>query len=248
MAITSIPNSSTAVGAYSLQARDEARPKTGSVPVAAQPQKNDAAQANLSASGRAKSSLEEVQAKANALQNVETLSSRSDFTNRVQDFVQSVNRLANVVTESQSNGKAMSEAEQAAARALEEIRSASSSTTDASLRDRGLENRTGESLSLNAQSLDNALNRDPQGTVAAFAALASQAGDAAGRQLATTNVQPAKPEATTNPPAENVPQRDSQARLDQQKASQMRLAAQLASAGGYSERNAVATYFSVAAM
>ncbi len=245
MAITSIPNSSIAVGAYSLQARDEARPKTGSVPAPAQPQKNEAAQANLSASGRAKSSLEEVQAKANALQNVETISSRSDFTNRVQDFVQSVNRLANVVTESQSNGKAASEAEQAAARALEEIRSAASSSTEGGLR---VENRTGESLTLNAQSLDNALNRDPQGTVNSFAALANQAGESASKQLASSNVQPPKPEDAPTPPPENTSQRESQTRFDQQKASQMRLAAQLASAGGYSERNAVATYFTVAAM
>lgn len=250
MAISSVSNPSLAVGAYNLQARDEVRSKSDNVQ-AAQPQKDAAAQAKLSASGRAKSSLEEVQTKANALQNLDNVSSRGDFTNRVQDFVQSVNRLANVVTESQTNSNAASEAEKAAARALEEIRNAFSNGNreGASVSERGVESRTGESLSLNAQSLDNALNRDPQGTVAAYTQLAERAGNAAGRELATSTaaVQP-KPEDTANRPAGNAQGTQSQARFDEQKVSQMRLAAQLASADGYSNRNAVATYFSVAAL
>jgi len=249
MAVTAISQTSIAVGAYTnsqAQAGD-----AQNTPLATLQRNASSAQTQLSPFGRVKSSLADLQAKAEALKNFSKPPTLNDFKGLVQGFVQSFNNLNKTVGEVSRQSSELYGKQSQAARTLDEIRKAAgpNEASIASLLKQGVERQKDGAMSLSLKTLEKSFQADRQGTLNTFSEIADRVGKAIDKQLFGSGSIGKKVQDLSPRPEESQATRNTdQARLDNQRSFQQRLAAQLAGAGGYVARNAVATYFSVASL
>ena len=259
MAVESMITATSAISAYSTQAQGSDAQRLPSAGVAAR--KEDRSEPRFSVAGQVKATLEGVQAKAEALRSVDNSQTFTDFKASVQDFVQSVNVLNRSATESAAKAAARQESridaargeQQRAAQTASELRQAQQAAGQAlqQLRSFGIEQQRDGNTTINQERLQNRFETNPAETLNAFTQTADRVGQAIDRQLSSigdignnTNESFSKPSAIAQPDSDSA---RAQARLEDQKNYQQRLASQLAGAGSYAARNAVVTYLSVSA-
>lgn len=245
MAVSVISQSITALGAFNNQAQG-GDAQNGSL--ATLQSKDNAAQAQLSLFGRVQSSLDDLQSKAQALKNFSKPPTLNDFKVMVQGFVQSFNNLNRMVNEVSSSKPDALSSDSRLGKTLDAMRNAAAGPGGASisaLQKQGVERQKDGGLSLNQSTLDRAFQNDRQGSLNTFAEVADRIGKAIDKQFSSNGSIGSKVQrlsAATDGGGALPP------RLDAQKSFQQRLAAQLANTGGYVARNAVVSYFNVAAM
>lgn len=249
MAVTAISQSSIAVGAYTNSQAQAGDAQNNSL--ATLPPKASAAQTQLSPFGRVKSSLADLQAKAEALKNFSKPPTLNDFKGLVQGFVQSFNNLNKTVGEVSRQASELYGKQAQAARTLDEIRKAAgpNEASIASLQKQGIERQKDGAISLNLKTLEKSFQNDRQATLNSFSEVADRVGKAIDKQLSSSgSIGKKVQDLSAREEGGQTARYAEQARLDYQKSFQQRLASQLAGAGGYVARNAVATYFSVASL
>lgn len=244
MAVSVISQSITTLGAFNNQAQGG---DAQSNPLANLQSKDSAAQAQLSLFGRVQSSLDDLQSKAQALKNFSKPPTLSEFKVVVQGFVQSFNNLNRTVNEVASSKPDALRSDSRLGKTLDAMRNAAAGPGGASistLQKQGVERQKEGGLSLNQSALERAFQNDRQGSLNTFAEVADRIGKAIDRQLSSNGSIGSKAQSlsASNDGGSAPP------RLDVQKSFQQRLAAQLANTGGYVARNAVVSYFNVAAM
>lgn len=250
MAVSVIAQSGAALGAYGSQVQADDAQEAGSL---AGLQRRDAsARTSLSPVGRVRSSLDELQARAQALKSFSKPPTLDDFRTVVQGFVQSFNALNKTVHEVNSRKPGVLDAESGPGRALGEIHKAISGTDaggSASLRGQGIDRLKEGALAINQNTFGKAFQADRQGALNAYSEMADRVGKVIGRQSPSNDLIGAgSQDLSARGHGAEVSRTISQPKLDIQKSFQQHLAAHLANAGGYVARNAVATYFSVASM
>lgn len=238
MAISSIVSSSIgAIDAYTAQSHG-----SDSQAASTQQSQQSSSITKLSAAGVLKSSLEDVQVKAQVLKNVSNSSSDlQEFKGAVQGVVGSINTFRQSI--------AAAEVDQNTRPAFSNVERAvfgDNNQTASALQKSGLDRQDNGTLTIDQNKLDNTLQNNRQGTLDAFSQLAARVENAAARQ---TQVQgSSNSNQTINNSTENqTPPSDrtsDEARLNAQKLAQQ-LASQQALASGYTAHNAVASYFTV---
>lgn len=249
MAISSVSSLvSSGIGASPAQSESTQRN-----PVA-QPQRNEVSSTTqLSAFGRTKSSLEDIKASAQAINNLSNPPTFSDLKVAVQGFVQSINALASTVKQAglDASEKSAAVVDTRPSQALNEINKAFSGqggSSLAALQKLGISENEG-TFSINQRQLETAFQENRQGSLSALVEVADRVESAADRQL--TGAPPVDQQNNATAPAESQSddaRNEAQATAAQRDSFKELLAAQLANAGGYIARNAVITYFSVAAL
>ena len=249
MAISGISQSLAAVGAFDSQAQSS---DANNNPLTTFVTRQAAAQTQLSGFGRVKSSLADLQAKAQALKNFSKPPTFEDLKGVVQGFVQSFNALNKTVNEVSSQSQNSLNGDARPGQALSDVRKAAGGINDGSagaLQKLGIDSLKDGTLSISQGALLKSFQSDRAGTLTTLSNVADRVGKAIDKQLSSSGFIGQKTQdlsARANEPASN--RNPIQDRLDIQKSYQQRLAAQLANAGGYVARNAVATYFSVASL
>lgn len=224
-------------------------------PLAGLLQRDDAsAQTQLSFLGRTKLSLEDIQASAQAARNVNNPPTISDFKVAVQGVVQSLNALASVARQAAADTAARPSAltDNRPSQAFNQVRNAlqdSDGNAARSLQRLGVSQTPEGTFAVNQRQLEASFQEDRQGILSALFDVADRVDAAAERAL--TGAPPAREETETETPENTdrpTPDEEAETRAAQRESFRELLAAQLANAGGYVARNAVATYFSVAAL
>jgi len=237
VAISSIASSSTsAIDAYTAQSRGSDLRQTSSN---AQQSQQNSAITRLSAEGVAKSSLEDLQAKARTLKNLTKSPNLQDFKVAVQGVISSINTIRQSV--------AAAETSRSAKQTVDNVDKSvfGNKSESASLQQAGLNRQNNGSLAVDENKFDSAFQKDRQGTVNAFSALASRVDEAAGKQTQANGNSDINTSNFSRSQNTLQNQRNSdEARLTAQRQAQQ-LAAQQALASGYAARNAVASYFTV---
>lgn len=186
--------------------------------------------AEFSLGGRARLSLEDLQAKAGALLNLNRPPTLSDFKLAVQGFVAAFNSLSRTLSAARSDADAaemaatLREAARGEEGALAALRKAGIAPTDDGM------------LAVEESRLETAVRQEPGSVMPALNGLFARVENAAARLLGGG-------EQADDPNAATAQTRDA-GRQD----ARQRLAAQLAGADSHAARHAVATYFSVAAL
>lgn len=255
MAVDSIIAATSAISAYNTQAQGSDAQKP---PVASPVRKEGSDAPRFSVLGQVKATLEDVQAKADALKSADNPRDFTGFKAAVQDFVQSVNTLNRSATESSARLAARQEVridaargeQQRAAQTAGELRQAQQTAADAlqQLRSFGIEQQRDGTAAINEARLQNRFETDAASTLNAFNAVADRVGKAIDNQLSSIGSGSSQPNAlSSNAPAvtSDAERSSAQARLEAQKAFQQRLASQLAGAGSYAARNAVVSYLNI---
>lgn len=249
MAVSGISQAFAAVGAFDSQAQAGDAQNN---PLATLQRKEAAVQTQLSAFGRVKSSLADLQAKAQALKSFSKPPTLEDLKTVVQGFVQSFHNLSKTVNEVSSQKQSALNGDVRPGQALNEIRKAAAGANDASigaLQKLGIDRQKDGTFSINQKTLDKSFQADRAGMLTTLSDVADRVGKAIDKQLSSNGFIGKKVQdlsARVND-LENTRSATPE-RLDNQKNFQQRLAAQLANAGGYVARNAVATYFNVASL
>jgi hypothetical protein len=245
VAIAGISQSTSGAAAYDQQAQGKSASGTLLAAVSSAVGGN---QPQISVLGQVKVSLEDLQSKAQALQNFSGPPTATDLTLAVQAFAQSYNNLQQVVASSQSantNSNNDHRANQVQSDVLQALNGPSGDNT---LQQVGIEQLPNGQLTVNTQQLGAALQNDQTGTLNTLGQIASRVENAAGKHLPGNGnngqeVQNLSPNAQA--PVSNV----AQEHLDQHRYQQQREAVQQqAAVGNYANRNAVAHYFSVASL
>ena len=182
--------------------------------------------------------LEDLQAKAQALKNFSNSPNLQDFKTVVNGFVQSFNNLGRVFNEGFFERQ----------NAFNEIGKAFSSndgTSLSALQKLGIERQSDGSFSISQKTLEKNFQDNRQGLVGTLAGVADRVSKAIDKQLSNIGLFGKKME-NLSPGASASTVAPHHGQLDVQKSYQQRLASQLANAGGYVARNAVATYLNVA--
>lgn len=252
MAVSSISQLVSSLGARDNQAQSGDAQNT---PLTTQQIQQAASQTQLSASGKVRLSLEDLQSKAQALKDFSRKPTVNDFKALAQGFVQSVNNLRKTVddaTSAAANKQKPSNADVRALNAKSEVSKALVGPGDASLTalgKLGIDRQKDGSFSINSKNLDNALNNDRAGTLNAFAALADRVGNTIDKQLPSNGSNGNKVQNLNSRTNESdYSGTQSRQQFENQRVSEQRFASQQISAGGYVARKAVTTYFSVASM
>ncbi|MFM9912929.1 MAG: hypothetical protein ACKVN9_05300 [Methylophilaceae bacterium] len=208
----------------------------------------------ISSSGKARLSLESLQAQAGALQNASAPPTVSDFKVAVQGVVSSLNALGAALTNSLAEFRSKGSF---AARAKEFVDSITPAKRI------GIESQGNGSFAINQQQLVKAFNQDSKGAFAAlqdFTAKFIQAKDTQPAEKPKQADDTAKKEEMrrADAAARNSAADQAQANQDQQnKALQLdipkqdfstQLSAQLDSASGFTAQTAVTSYLTVAAL
>lgn len=252
MAITSIAQSSAAVSAFGNQAQGGSAQQN---PLAGLQRKVASASAQLSAFGKVKLSLDDLQAKAKAqaVRNLGTPPTLSDFSVAVQGVVQSFNALSKTVaaaaaSRDSSRAAAAAVVDQRSAQALKEVRRAvagpNGSSLDA-LQKIGISRQRDGTFDINQKQLEQSFLGNRDAALNTLNEVAARVVDVTQQQLSGNGPVGQR----FNSLSELQDTRDTvQARLDSQRSFQQLLTAQLANAGGYVARNAVVTYLSVASL
>lgn len=247
MAGLGISQSIAALNAYSSQAQSGGAQN----PPASLQRKDVATQTRLSAFGRVQYSLADLQARAQALRNFNKPPTLDDFKTVVQGFVHSFNALGTTVGEVSGQKHAALNEDIRPGQALSEVRKALAGAGDASatLQKQGVDRLKDGGLAVNQKVLGQAFLSNRQGALDTFAEVAGRVGKAIDKQLSNNGIIGSRMQDLSTRTNELETSRHvAHPRLDHQKSFQQHLAAQLAHAGGYVARNAVATYFSVASM
>ena len=247
MAVSSISRSIAALNAYDSQGQSG----DAQNPPASLLRSDSAAQTRLSVFGRVQSSLADLQARAQALKNFSKPPTLDDFKTAAQGFVQSFNALSKTVNETSSLRQGLLN-DLRPGQALSEVRKALAGMGESpisALQKQGVERLKDDTLAIGQKTLDKAFQADRQGVLNTFAEVADRVGKAIDQQLSSNGIVAKKVQGLGARANEPEAARDAaSARLENQKSFQQHLATQLAQAGGYVARNAVATYFSVASM
>lgn len=249
MAVSSVSSLvASSIGASAAQA-DSAQKN----PRATLPQGEASSVTELSAAGKAKQALDDIKTSAQAIKNLDNPPTASDLKAAVQSFVKSVNALSITVrqtaTDSSTNSSVIADAR--SAQALQEINEAVSgpdASSLAALQKLGI-SKTEGTLSINPRALETGLQENPQGSLSTLVEVADRVETAADRQL--TGAPPVEQKSKAEAPAESQSddaRNEAQATAEQRDSFKELLTAQLANAGSYIARNAVVTYFSVAAL
>lgn len=248
MAISSISSPvSSGVGASAAQADSTQKNPLATL------QRNDAsATTQLSAFGRTKLSLDDIKASAQAIKNLGNPPTLSDLKVAVQGFVQSLNALTSTVKQAAADAAAKSSAiaDARPAQALTEIHKAVSGPGEgslAALQKLGISENAG-TFSINQRQLEKAFQENRPGSLSALFDVADRVESAADKRLSDAPPADAKSNANTPESPPEDARNEEQSKVTQRESFRELLAAQLANAGGYVARNAVATYFSVAAL
>lgn len=249
MAVSSVSSLvASGIGANAAQA-DSAQKN----PRATLPQGDASSVTELSAAGKAKLALDDIKTSAQAIKNLDNPSTTSDLKAAVQGLVQSINALSSTVrqTAADASAKSSSVADARSAQALQEINEAVSgpdASSLAALQKLGI-SKTEGTLSINQRALETGLQENRQGSLSTLVEVADRVETAADRQL--TGAPPVEQKSNAEAPAESQSddaRNEAQATAEQRDSFKELLAAQLANAGSYIARNAVVTYFSVAAL
>lgn len=237
MAISSIASASTsAIDAYTAQSRSSDLRQNSSN---TQQSQQSSAITKLSAEGVAKSSLEDLQAKARTLKSLSKSPNLQDFKVAVQGVISSINTIRQSV--------AAAETSRGAKQAADNVDKSvfGNKNESSTLQQAGLNRQTNGSLGVDEKNFDAALQKDRQGTLNAFSALASRVDEAAGKQIqANGNSDINTSNLSRSQNAVQNQRNSDEARLNAQRQAQQ-LAAQQSLASGYAARNAVASYFTV---
>jgi hypothetical protein len=237
MAVSGVTFSTAgAIGAYASQSQGGTVRQNGG-DSAALPG-NASAIVRLSPQAQLKSSLEDLQAKAQALQNFSKSPNLQDFKIAVQGVVSAINAVRQSANTKESDALAQQKAQSVAQSVFGD-----NGENKNALQKVGLQLQGNGQFSLDQNTLDNALGSNREGTVSALTQLASRVESAAGKQPGTNGSNDRNSENLSTTSANNNRNSD-EARLAAQKRAQV-LADQLALASGYTARNAVASYFSV---
>lgn len=254
MAITSIAQSSAAVSAFGNQAQGGSAQQN---PLAGLQRKVASASAQLSAFGKVKLSLDELQAKAQAVSKLSNPPTLSDFSVAVQGVVQSFNALSKTVSAaaaSRENNRAAAAAvvDQRPAQALKEVRRAVAGPNDSSLdalQKIGISRQRDGTFDINQKQLEKSFLGNRDATLNTLNDVAARVVDVTQNQLSSNGLVGQRFNNVSARVSELQDARDDvQARLDSQRNFQQLLTAQLANAGGFVARNAVVTYLSVASL
>lgn len=250
----SIAQTSSAVSAFAGQAQGEASQKN-QTPLSGLQRRLESANTQLSAFGKVKLSLDDLQARAEVASNLATPPTLTDFKVAVQGVVQSVNSLSRTVAAAAASREANRAAEaldQRPAQALSEVRRAVAGPNESSLaalREIGITRQKDGTFEINEQRLEQAFRDERERTVATFQEVSSRVGEVAERQLSSNGIIGQRFNNLSERASELRATRDNaQARLDSQRSFQQLLASQLASAGSFVARNAVASYLTVSVL
>jgi len=240
VAISSIAFSNTsAIDAYTSQSRsnDSRQASTNS-----QQSSQSSSITKFSANGIVRSTLEDIQAKAQALRNLSQSPNLQDFKVAVQGVVSSINSIRQSV--------AAAEADRSAKQAAENINQSvfGDQESSSSLQKSGLGRQDDGTLTLDQNKLSAAFQNDQQGTLNTFSQLASRVEESAGKQTQPNDSNDKK----TSNLSQNLNASQNERASDETRQNAQRLAQQLASqqalASGYSARNAVTSYFTVSTL
>jgi len=250
MAVSSV-SSLVASGIGASAAQTDSAQKN---PRATLPQGEASSITELSAAGKAKQALDDIKTSAQAIKNLDNPPTTSDLKAAVQSFVKSVNALSITVRQTAADNSVNSSvvADARSAQALQEINEAVAgpdASSLAALQKLGI-SKTEGTLSINQRALETGLQEDRQGSLSTLVEVADRVESAADRQL-TTGAPPVEQKNNAEAPAESQSddaRNEAQATAEQRDSFKELLAAQLANAGSYIARNAVVTYFSVAAL
>lgn len=244
MAVSSVSSLvASGIGASAAQA-DSAQKN----PLATRQRGDASSITELSAFGKTRLALDDIKASAQAIQNLGNPPTLSDVKEAVQDFVQSLNALAGTVKQSAADASAR--ADTRPAQALNEIRKAVSGPEEgslAALQKLGISENAG-TFSLNQRQLEKTVQENRQDSLSELIDVAERVEEAADKQLAGVPIAEKNDAYVPPEDAAEDARNEEQTRIAQRESFRELLAAQLANAGGYSARNAVTTYFSVAAL
>lgn len=255
MAIASVSSLvSTGVGANAATGLAQAE-NAQKNPLAGFLQRNDASsKTQLSALGRTKLSLEDLQAAAQAAKNINNPPTLSDFKVAVQGVVQSLNALSSAAraSESAQSTRTSSVTDQRANQALNQVRNALQENGGSqSLQRLGISRNEEGGFALNQRQLEASFQQDRPGSLSALFDVADRVETAADRALNETATPPARQseaETEPDPTEETEVEKEQRKREVQRESFRELLASQLANTRSYVARNAVATYFSVSAL
>jgi hypothetical protein len=229
-------STASAIGAYASQSQGGSARQTPADTAASQTASS--AITRFSPQAQVKSSLEDLQAKAQALQNFSQSPNLQDFKVAVQGVVNALN----VIRQAGASKEADTVTRQAAQNVGQAVFGANGENKT-SLQKAGVEQQASGLLSLDQNQLNASLGSDRAGTLSALTQLASRVQSAASQpsqsSISSGNGN-ASPSAAENGNGRNT----DEARLAAQKQAQQ-LADQQALASGYAARNAVASYFTV---
>lgn len=249
--ISSLASNGVGAGASSVAVQGESAQKN---PLAGLSQRSDpSSKTELSLLGRTRLSLEDVQAAAQAARNISNPPTLSDFKVAIQGVVQSLNALNATVRPSSTNGPATSNNvanDPRPSQALETVRRSLQEPDGAarSLLRVGI-TQNESTFSVNQTALESAFREDRPGSLTALFDIADRVENAADRALNEPPPAPPSPSPiSTEEPIEQTQNAEQEVRANQRENFRDLLAAQLANAGSYVARNAVVTYFSVAAL
>ncbi|GBG12559.1 cysteine desulfurase IscS [Novimethylophilus kurashikiensis] len=237
MAVSGVTLSAGAIGAYAAQAQGGTVRQNGG-DSSTQTGSSTSFIVRLSPQAQIKSSLEDLQAKAQALQNFSKSPNLQDFKIAVQGVVSAINAVRQSADIKQSDFVAQQKAQSVTQSVFGD-----NGENKSTLQKAGLQVQENGQFSINQNTLDSALANNREGTVSAFTQLASRAESAAGKQPGIIGNNDRKTENLSASNANNSSNSD-EARLAAQKRAQA-LADQLALASGYAARNAVASYSSI---
>lgn len=241
MIASGIVSPSSAIDAYMAQSQGSDARQAYASP--RQPQQASII-ANLSTTGVLRSSLEDLQAKAQALKSLSQQSPNlQDFKVAVQGVVSSINNIRQSVAAAEADRNA-----RRAVRNVEQSVFGHNNDTASTLRNAGLDFQNNGNLVIDQNKLDTALQHNRQGTLDAFSQLAFRVESAAGKQTQSNGTNGQK----TNNLSQDQTSSNGQPVSEEAHVNAQRLAQQLASqqalASGYAARSAVASYFSVSSL
>lgn len=213
--------------------------------------KENSAITQLSALGQVKSSLADLQNKAEALKNFSKSPNFADFQGVVQGFVQSFNSLNKNVSQPTSKQGALSD-DSRTEQAFNSVSKAIAGTNESglsALQKMGVSQQANGTLSINQNQLEKSFQDNRPGALSTIFDLSNRVTQATDKQISANGLIGKKVNdlsARVNE-FENT-RRTAQGYLDKQKNSQQFMAAQHPSAGGYAAHNAVTTYSSIASL
>ncbi|MBI5438092.1 MAG: flagellar filament capping protein FliD [Nitrosomonadales bacterium] len=250
---------SAAIGAYTSEGQADAVSQSSLVtqqspltpitldPLAALRRIETSTVTQLSSYGRIKSSLADLQDKARALKNISQPPTLSEFKVVVQAFVQSFNSINKTVSDLTSKKGALN-TENRPSQALNDIRKAvggSKGNALSSLKELGISQQADGTFAIDQKQLEKSFKDNPKDALSAISGLASRVTQASDKLLADKGAIGKKVNDLSSRISELEDAHNTvQGYLDTQQESRQSPVTQ--PVGGYTARNAIAAYTSVA--
>jgi hypothetical protein len=233
---TSVSTSST-IDVFAAQSQGS---NASQNPVLLDQRKGSSAIAKLSPFGVVRFSLDDLQARAQALKDFSRPPNLGDFKVAVEGVVGSLNSLRQAAAAASSDNRAR----QTLGNVDQAIAGKDGAGASALLKS-GVERQKDGSFAVNQQRLDKAFENDRANTLAAFSGLASRLEKVNDKPLSSSGISDQNRNNLSHRPSAVESDHNDAQRAVAQTASRQALAAQQASASSFAARNAVATYFSV---